>query len=54
MSKYRVTMVEKIYYEIYVEANNKEEATEIAENSLGEAEITDQYITDTCVEEETE
>jgi hypothetical protein len=54
MAKYRVTMVEKVYYEIYVEADSKEEAEEIAENSLGEAEITDQYIADTCVEEETE
>ena len=53
MSKYRVTMVEKIYYEIYVEANNKEEATEIAENSLGEAEVTDQYVAEVYAEEET-
>lgn len=54
MAKYRVTMVEKIYYEIYVEADNEDEAEEIAENSLGEAEVTDQYVSDICVEEETE
>lgn len=54
MPKYRVTMVEKIYYEIYVEANNKDEAEEIAENSLGEAEVTDSYVSDIDVEEETE
>ena len=51
MAKYRVTMVEKIYYEIYVEANNEDEAEEIAENSLGEADVTDQYVTDIYVEE---
>ena len=52
MAKYRVTMVEKIYYEIYVEADSEGEAEEIAENSLGEAEVTDQYVSDICVEEE--
>ena len=54
MAKYRVTMVEKIYYEIYVEADSEDGAKEIAENSLGEAEVTDQYVSDICVEEETE
>ena len=52
MAKYRVTMIEKIYYEIDVEADNEEEAEEIAENSLGEARVTDQYVFDICVEEE--
>ena len=52
MARYRVTMMEKTYYEIYVEANNEEEAKDIAENSLGEAEVTDQYVSDICVEEE--
>lgn len=52
MAKYRVTMVEKIYYEIYVEADSEEQAKEIAENSLGEAEVTDQYVSDINVEEE--
>ena len=54
MAKYRVNMVEKTYYEIFVEANNEEEAEKIAENLLGEAEVTDQYVTDICAEEETE
>ena len=54
MAKYRVTMVEKLYYELYVEADNEEEVEDIAENSLGEAEVTDQYITDIYVEEVTE
>ena len=54
MAKYRVTMMEKIFYEIHIEANSEEEAEEIAENSLGEAEVTDQYVSDIYVEEETE
>ena len=54
MAKYRVNMVEKIYYEIYVDADNEDAAKEIAENSLGEAEVTDQYVSDIDVEEETE
>ena len=54
MAKYRVTMVEKIFYEVYVEANSEEEAEEIAENSLGEAEVTNCYVSDIFVEEETE
>ena len=54
MAKYRVMMIEKIFYEIEVEANNAEEAEEIAENSLGEAEVTDQYVYETTVEEAAE
>ena len=54
MAKYRVTMIEKIFYEVYVEADSEKEAEEIAENSLGEAEVTDQYVTDICVEEDEE
>ena len=54
MAKYRVTMMEKTYYEIYVEANSEEEAKDIAENSLGEAEVTDQFVSDICVEEAVE
>lgn len=54
MAKYRVTMMEKTYYELYVEADNEEAAKEIAENSLGEAEVTNQYVSDIDVEEETE
>ena len=54
MAKYRVTFTEKLYYEFYVEADNEEKAKEIAENSFGEAEVTDQYVSDIYVEEETE
>ena len=54
MAKYRVTMIEKIFYELYVNADSAEEAEEIAENSLGEAEVTDQYVSDIDVEEEEE
>lgn len=54
MAKYRVIMVEKIFYEIEVEADNEEEADEIAENSLDEAEVTDQYVYEITVEEEIE
>ena len=52
MAKYRVTMVEKIYYEVYVEADNEEEAEKIAEDSLDKAEVTDQYVSDINIEEE--
>ena len=51
MARYRVTMLEKTYYEIYVDADNGYEAEEKAENSLGDAEVTDQHVTDICVEE---
>lgn len=54
MPKYRVTMMEKIFYEIHIEADNEEEAEEIAENSLGDADVTNCYIDDIYVEEESE
>ena len=55
MAKYRVLMEEKIFYEIYVEADNEDEAAEIAQNSLDEAEVySDQYVEVVDVEEETE
>lgn len=56
MAKYRVTFVEKVYHEVYVEADNEEEAedkaTEAFEN--GESEINDSYVDDFMIEEETE
>ena len=55
MAKYRVAMMEKIFYEVYVEANNEEEATEKAQNSLSEAEVTsDSYVEIVDIEEATE
>ena len=54
MARYRVTMMEKTYYEIYVEANSMDEAEEKAENSLADAEVTDQFVSDICVEEAVE
>lgn len=46
MKNYRVMMIEKIYYEIYVEAENEEQAEEKAikafENGDDAVEITDQ------------
>ena len=39
MSKYRVTMEDKIYYEIEVEANSEAEAEIIALESVDSAEI---------------
>lgn len=39
MPKYRVTMEDKIYYEIEVEANSESEAEIIALESVDEAEI---------------
>lgn len=54
MARYRVTMMEKTYYEIYVEANNQDDAKEIAEDLLADAEVTDQFISDICVEEAVE
>lgn len=55
MARYRVLMEEKIYYEIYVEADNEYGAAEIARNSLGEAEVTsDSYVEIVDVEEDEE
>lgn len=39
MAKYCVTMVDKIYYEIYVEANSLDEASDIAQESIDKANI---------------
>lgn len=56
MAKYRVTMMEKTYYELYVEADSKDEAEEKAEEAFdnGEGDVNDSYICDICVEEEVE
>jgi hypothetical protein len=56
MAKYRVTMMEKTYYEIYVEANNPDEAEEKAIKDFGNGggEVTDSYIDYIETEEETE
>jgi hypothetical protein len=54
MKKYRVTFVEKVYHEVYVEANNEEEAEDVAIEAFGngESEINDSYVDDFIIEEE--
>lgn len=56
MAKYRVNFVEKIYYEVYVEADNEDEAEEKAEEAFDNGDesvtVTDQYVSDMNVEEE--
>ena len=58
MAKYHVSFVEKIYYGVYVEADNEKEAEEKANQLFDEGdesvEVTDQYVSDTYVEEEEE
>lgn len=56
MPKYRVTMMEKTYYEFYVEANNEDEAEEKAAEDFnnGGGTVTECYVDDFNVEEETE
>ena len=58
MTKYRVNFIEKIFYEVYVEAANEDEAEEKAEQALSDGdesvEVTDQYVDDFDVEEATE
>lgn len=58
MAKYRVNFVEKIYYEVYVEADNEEEAEEKANELFDDGdesvEVTDQYVDYTNVEEDEE
>ena len=45
MSKFKVTLMDKIYYEIIVEADNEGEAEELAQDLIDEAEvISDSYI----------
>lgn len=54
MAKYRVTFTEKTYYEIYVEADNLDEAEEraIEDFDNGGGTVTDSYID--CIETEEE
>lgn len=56
MSLYRVNFVEKTYYVVYVDADSAEEAEKKAEEAFGNGdesvEVTDQYVTDMCAEEE--
>ena len=54
MAKYRVTMVEKTYYEVYVEAATENQAAEKAIDELnnGGGEVTDTDVVDVNVEEE--
>ena len=54
MAKYRVNFIEKIYYEVYVEADNAEDAEEkaIQEFGNGDGEVTDSYVDEIMVEEE--
>lgn len=52
MTKYRVTMMDKIFYEVYVEADDEGKAKEIAETSLDKAQVcSDSYIEIVDVEE---
>ena len=55
MVKYRVLMVEKTYYEFHVEADDMDEAEEKAVEDFnnGGGEVTDSFISDIDVEEET-
>lgn len=54
MSKYRVLMVEKTYYEFHVEADSMEEAESraIGEFNDGGGKVTDSFVNDIEVEEE--
>lgn len=58
MAKYRVMFIEKIFYEIYVEADNEDEAEEKAIELFGNGdesvEVTNQYVDYIETEEETE
>ena len=54
MPKYRVTMMEKIYYEFHVEADNMDDAEDkaIEDFDNGGGEVTDSVVSDIDVEEE--
>ena len=56
MAKYRVSFVEKIFYEVYVDADNvdeaEEKAIELFDNGDKRVEVTDQYVDQIDVEEE--
>lgn len=45
MPKFKITMMDQIYYEIIVEADTEDKAIEIAQDSVDEAEvISDSYV----------
>ncbi len=52
MPKYRVTMVDKIYCEIIVEADSEEKAEELALESVEDAEIVSSSYFEVCETEE--
>lgn len=56
MPKYRVNFLEKIFYEVYVEAENadeaEEKATELFSNGDLSVKVTDQYVDEITTEEE--
>ena len=56
MAKYRVTFMEKVYYELYVEADNADEAEQKAIEDFGNGggTVTDNYVDYIETEEETE
>lgn len=58
MKKYCIHMIEKIFYEVYVDANSEtdaiEKATEAFENGDESVEVTDQYVDHIDAEEEAE
>ena len=55
MKKYRVVVAETQYYEVYVEADTKEEAEEIAEDTYGcDGDIFSTDVNVTLIEEETD
>lgn len=52
MPKYRVMLEDKVYYEVFVEAANEDEATEIAPNYAGDSEIISESFLDVVEVEE--
>ena len=58
MSKYRVSFIERVFYEVYVEADDadkaEEKAIELFDNGDDSVEVTDQYVEYIEAEEETE
>ena len=56
MAKYRVGFIEKIFYDVCVEADNEEEAKEKAEelfsNGDESVDVANQYVSDIWAEEE--
>jgi hypothetical protein len=56
MKKYRVTFMEIVYHEVYVEAKNEEEAEDKAAEAFenGESATDDSYLENFIIEEENE